>query len=52
MGAFVRIGRISRPPGSKPTTSKPVVSHYTDYARVDKDDIKIDLKETVCNDVD
>ena len=52
MGAFVRVGRISRSPGSEHRTSTPVASRYTDYARVDGGNIKMDLKETVCNDVD
>ena len=52
MGAFVRVGRISYTPGSEPRTSTPVASRYTDYARVDGDNIKMGLKETVCNDVE
>jgi hypothetical protein len=52
MGAFVRVGRISRSPGSEPRTSTPVASLCTDYARVDGDNIKMALKEIACNDVD
>jgi len=52
MGAFVRIGRISRTSGSEPRTSTPVASRYTDYARIDENNIKMDLKEIVLNDVD
>ena len=52
MGAFVRAGRISRSPGTEPRTSTPVASRYTDYARANGDNIKMDLKEIVCNDVD
>jgi hypothetical protein len=52
MGAFVRVGRISRTPGSELRTSTSAASRYNDYARVDGDNIKMDLKEMVCNDVD
>jgi hypothetical protein len=46
-GAFVSVGRISRLPGFESRTSTPVMSLYTDYAKVDGDNIKMDVKEIV-----